>query len=423
MYRAVQLLLLLNCVIALHAKKSSSRLTSSAGWGLASGSSHPLYNDDTTRINLNQSTRNSEVFLLLRGGKIDDYEDDYDSDSSDYSDDETDDETDVDDIENDNDSSDDTDDDDSDSDGGFLGTDTEDEYDSDVNSDDGDTTDDDEEEMSKSVATPSSSKTKEVDEKVYDEPLAVSPMQDMGITLGVMVLCKKLDLTQPKIIKMARFAFIGYVILTQAFLLYVRFQAHRINDRTKINIKNPLSDLLQSQMASKDDSGTGGMVKSIASSFLANESTVLEYDLSQAKSMSTSVLFPMIMLYFLHFRMGQVQPLFFQTATGLKALFTSSLFQVYVLGRNLERPFTMKQSPLLSPPEEGDEVQVGEEDEDEDEDKKDSSKKVVDEDEEEDDKEDDDESDHDSDDESDDEYYSSSDDETDTDTDEDSEFD
>ncbi len=38
----------------------------------------------------------------------------------------------------------------------------------------------------------------------YDEPLSLSPLTDMGITLGVMVLCNKLDLTNTKIIKMAR---------------------------------------------------------------------------------------------------------------------------------------------------------------------------------------------------------------------------
>lgn len=70
----------------------------------------------------------------------------------------------------------------------------------------------------------------------------------------------------------------------------------------------------------------------------------MEYDLSQAKSMNNALLFPMLMLWFLHFKMGQVQPIFFQTANGVKDFVFSPLFQVYGLGRNLERPFRNKRA-------------------------------------------------------------------------------
>ncbi len=38
----------------------------------------------------------------------------------------------------------------------------------------------------------------------YDDPISLSPMIDMGVTLGIMVLCNKLDLTNTKIIRYAR---------------------------------------------------------------------------------------------------------------------------------------------------------------------------------------------------------------------------
>jgi hypothetical protein len=131
------------------------------------------------------------------------------------------------------------------------------------------------------------------------------------------------------------FAFIAYVIVVQLFLIYVRYQAHNINDRTPITINNPLSNVLKNQLVSAG----GDMVKNMADSFLSSQSSVMEYDLSQAKSMSTSVLMPMAMLWVLHFKMGQVQPLFHQTVSGVKDFIMSPLFQVYILGRNLERPF------------------------------------------------------------------------------------
>jgi hypothetical protein len=119
----------------------------------------------------------------------------------------------------------------------------------------------------------------------------------------------------------------------------VRFKANAVDDDTPITITNPLSNLIPN---SGDDNTGGDMVKSIANQFLASETTVKEYDLSQAKSMNNSLLMPMAMLWFLHFKMGQVQPLFFQTANGIKDFIFSPLFQVYVLGRNLERPFKNK---------------------------------------------------------------------------------
>jgi hypothetical protein len=65
------------------------------------------------------------------------------------------------------------------------------------------------------------------------------------------------------------------------------------------------------------------------------------------RKMNGSLLFPMILLYFLHFKMKQVQPLLMQTATGIANLIYSPLFQVYLLGRNLERPF---KPPVMTNP-------------------------------------------------------------------------
>lgn len=41
-------------------------------------------------------------------------------------------------------------------------------------------------------------------QRPYDEMLALTPMQDMGISLGVMILCNRLDLNNSKIIRFAR---------------------------------------------------------------------------------------------------------------------------------------------------------------------------------------------------------------------------
>lgn len=89
------------------------------------------------------------------------------------------------------------------------------------------------------------------------------------------------------------------------------------------------------------------MVKALADQVLSTQTTVLEYDLKEAVKMNGGLLFPMVFLYFLHFRMKQVQPLIMQTATGLLNLVYSPLFQVYVMGKNLERPFKPPVNPML----------------------------------------------------------------------------
>jgi Phosphate transport (Pho88)/Myc amino-terminal region len=141
------------------------------------------------------------------------------------------------------------------------------------------------------------------------------------------------------------FAFVAYLAILQAFVLYVRIQAKLANDRTVITLTNPLSSVLQSPLlgGGNGEGGAGGaaagMVKNLASSFLSSTSTVVEYDLKQANSMQSGLIFNMALNWFLHFKMQQVQPLFIQSATGLLNMLYSPLFQVYVLGRNLERPF------------------------------------------------------------------------------------
>ena len=134
-----------------------------------------------------------------------------------------------------------------------------------------------------------------------------------------------------------RFAFIGYILLFQAFLLYVRIRAKAENNRASVKFSNPVATLIQQQLQGPENSNA--MVKNLASSFLSSESTVLEYDLKQAKGMQGGLMFSMCFMWLLHFKFQQVQPVLVQTFTGLVNLFYSPLFQIYVLGRNLERPF------------------------------------------------------------------------------------
>jgi hypothetical protein len=67
--------------------------------------------------------------------------------------------------------------------------------------------------------------------------------------------------------------------------------------------------------------------------------------------MQSGLIFNMAINWFLHFKMEQVQPLLIQSITGLINMVYSPLFQVYVMGRNLERPFPNPnlKKPAVSP--------------------------------------------------------------------------
>jgi len=250
-----------------------------------------------------------------------------------------------------------------------------DEYDEEYESDYDDESDEEEEEEDNIVSSLTSSSlksslrskstsTEEEQIAQYDEVLAPPAMQQLVISLGVMFLSQRIDILDAKTVRIARFAFVAYIVTMQLFLLYVRFRAKAINDRTEITLSNPLASLVQGAaggaMGGAGAAGGGGnfMVKALADQMLSSTTTIYEYDVSQAKKMNSGLLMPMVFLYFLHFRMKQVQPLLMQTATGVMNMVYSPLFQVYVLGRNLERPFKSPGGSMmdaLQTEEEGDE--------------------------------------------------------------------
>jgi len=232
------------------------------------------------------------------------------------------------------------------------------------------------------------------------EPYFVSPQLQLYVMFGSMMITKKIDLFNPVIVKAIRFLFITQLIVQQLFIFYIRIMAKKNNDRTPIQQQNPLSDILKKQM------GDGGndMVKNLASSFLSSSTTVMEYDMKQASNMQGSVIFNMAFNWFLHFKMQKTQPLLMQIMTGTMQLIYHPLFQVYVLGRNLERPFKTQMTAAQKMMEAQKEAEKGEADEDEAEtEAEDEEEEEENEEEEEDDDADDDEADDDEDEDSDEE--------------------
>lgn len=174
------------------------------------------------------------------------------------------------------------------------------------------------------------------DDEAYDTLLTPPPMQQMMLSISIMFLSQRMDIFSPRVVTIARAAFVGYIIAVQLFLLYVRTKVRQINDRTEITLSNPLASMAEAMMQKNSNNA---MVKSLTSQILTTQTTIYEYDMQQIKSMQSGLLMPMVFIYFLHFRMKQMQPLLMQTVTGVMNLVYSPLWQVYVMGKRLERPF------------------------------------------------------------------------------------
>ncbi|KAG7359958.1 phosphate transporter family protein [Nitzschia inconspicua] len=188
----------------------------------------------------------------------------------------------------------------------------------------------------------------------YDEPYSMPMSMMIYSTFVPILLSRKIDLYQPVIVRTLRFLFIGLLILQQAFIFYVRVMAKSRNDRTVVHIKSPLDAAMDSKMADMAGGGGNEMLKKLASSFLSKDTTVMEYDMNQAKSMQSGIIFSMLIMGFLHFKLEQVQPLLISIINNSLQLLYNPLFQVYILGRNLERPFVtpkpewMKQAEAMA---------------------------------------------------------------------------
>lgn len=197
-------------------------------------------------------------------------------------------------------------------------------------------------------------KKSERKEKKFVDPYFISPSLQIYTTFGTILLSRKIDSFSPKIVRLIRFLFVLQLVIQQAFIFYVRIMAKRGDDRTPVELNNPLSNMVESQLESVG--GGNDMVKNLASSFLKKELSVREYDIRQTSVMQGSILFNMLLMWVLHFKMQQVQPLLVSVVNGFLQLVYNPLFQVYIMRRNLERPF--KNAEVFKPPtDDTDEIQ------------------------------------------------------------------
>ncbi|ORX71979.1 hypothetical protein DL89DRAFT_205610, partial [Linderina pennispora] len=143
----------------------------------------------------------------------------------------------------------------------------------------------------------------------------------MGIIFGTMHLVKRFGLENPEYALYIRsmYAIGTLVLLGMTFVI-----------KQKITQKNDTTAL------EYDDTATGSSGQRI-------ETTNVKYDLQEVAKLQKSSLFTIVIVLFMHFKFGYIQPLILQSILPLFNFVKSPLFQVHVLGKpatdSLARPW------------------------------------------------------------------------------------
>lgn len=139
------------------------------------------------------------------------------------------------------------------------------------------------------------------------------------LVLGTVQLSRQLDLENPETINLVRVFYVCSNIILVAALFYIKskIMAKPNNNTIEVDTATP---------SFSNPNPTGAKQKM----------TITEYDLSEWNSQLKQTLMPIALMVGLHFYIGFVQPLIIQSILPLKALYSTPIFQVYVLGKKAE---------------------------------------------------------------------------------------
>jgi hypothetical protein len=148
----------------------------------------------------------------------------------------------------------------------------------------------------------------------------------MALVFGLAQFIKYFNLANPKNALVIRITYGSVQILSLVIFAYIRSQIMKRKGKNNeyVTIVTPPRPF------SEEEPKTERL-------------TVEEYDNRELYKVIQSTVFGAFLLILIHIWLGALQPLIFQSILPLKTLFTSNLFQIYVLGKKaegkLERPW------------------------------------------------------------------------------------
>jgi len=140
------------------------------------------------------------------------------------------------------------------------------------------------------------------------------------LVLGVVQLSRKLDLENPDTVNMVRVVYGISQALLLVVMYLIKMKIDAAPNKTIIEYEESTPSLSQP---------TGGQKKRM---------TIQEYDLQEWQSQFKQTLIPIAMIVGLHLYGGFTQPLIIQSILPWKALYSTPLVQIYLLGKRAEGP-------------------------------------------------------------------------------------
>ncbi|KAK9383536.1 inorganic phosphate transporter Pho88 [Kockiozyma suomiensis] len=150
-------------------------------------------------------------------------------------------------------------------------------------------------------------------------------ISNMVLMFGLMQLSKKIPFEDPMVVFYARCAYLASNVIIFTVYLYARIKVASKNDLTTLKYVEPPAPM------------SGSTEKKLVTT------TVKEYDLQQITTAIRSSLFGIVVLVFMHFKLGYTNPLVMQSILPLKSLYEQKIVQIHVFGKpavgDLKRPF------------------------------------------------------------------------------------
>jgi len=144
-----------------------------------------------------------------------------------------------------------------------------------------------------------------------------------GLTFFALFLLYKVDFTQENNVLLIRILFGFSQLVTFALIAYLYFKISPIPEGGPKTVKNaPKASFFETP----DPTNIQYM-------------SVKEYDLSQLKALLSSTAMTIGITAFIHIKFGLVPPLLMQGILAISTLYGNPMFQAYVLGKDLPRPF------------------------------------------------------------------------------------
>eukprot|EP00026_Physarum_polycephalum_P017157 Phypoly_transcript_18283.p1 GENE.Phypoly_transcript_18283~~Phypoly_transcript_18283.p1 ORF type:complete len:218 (-),score=37.35 Phypoly_transcript_18283:73-726(-) len=152
------------------------------------------------------------------------------------------------------------------------------------------------------------------------------------LVLGTIQLSRQFNLEDPTTINYVRIFYAVSQLAVVGILFFIKTKIEASQDKGTIEV-----DTAAPSFSNPNPSGE------------KKKMTIKEYDLSEWSAQLKQTLIPLALIVGLHLYIGFVQPLIIQSIIPLKALYSTPLFQVYILGKKTEgtlvRPWK-KPNPL-----------------------------------------------------------------------------